>query len=261
MSNLKRWIENGAPVKGDLEEDSYCILRQYFMQKAGRLYLNKDGIVGCKRREEDKVLYKYNAIMLPQLYQTEFLLRSHDQMGHQGTDKIYQRILKRFECPGMKKACEKLVTACLSCKQVKDPRKLRFPLQSIESSEFNEVVQIDQQKKCMTDSGYNQVLVMIDHFTKYAEAVPCITAPAEETCDHLINTWIARLKSSHETLSGGPSSFHDIPSPDEWLSGDAKSDAAVDVEGILFQVHDRLGQIPSTGDGSLQQHATLHHRS
>ena len=33
---------------------------------------------------------------------------------------------------------------------------------------------------------------MIDHFTKYAEAVPCITASAEEACDHLINTWIAR---------------------------------------------------------------------
>ena len=92
----------------------------------------------------------------------------------------------------MKKACEKWVTACLSCQQVKDPRKLRFPLQSIESSELNEVVQIDHQKICMTDNGYNQVLVMIDHFTKYAEAVPCITASAEETCDHLINTWIAR---------------------------------------------------------------------
>ena len=76
----------------------------------------------------------------------------------------------------MKKACEKWVTACLSCQQVKDPRKLRFPLQLIESSEFNEVVQIDHQKISMTDSGYNQVLVMIDHFTKYAEAVPCITA-------------------------------------------------------------------------------------
>ena len=191
-SNLKRWIENGSPDKGDLEEDSYRILRQYFMQKEGRLYLNKDGIVACKRREEDKVLYKYTAIVLPQLYQTELLFRSHDQMGHQGIDKVYQRILKRFEWPGMKKACEKWVTACLSCQQVKDPRKLRFPLQSIESSEFNEVVQIDHQKICMTDNGYNQVLVMIDHFTKYAEAVPCITASAEETCDHLINTWIAR---------------------------------------------------------------------
>ena len=31
-SNLKRWIENGAPDKGDLEEDSYRIRRQFFMQ-------------------------------------------------------------------------------------------------------------------------------------------------------------------------------------------------------------------------------------
>ena len=175
-SNLNRWIEDGALDKGDLEEDSYRILRQYFMQKEGRLYLNKDGVVSCKRREEDKVLYEYNAIVLPQLYQTELLFRSHDQMGHQGIDKVYQRILKRFEWSGTEKACEKWVTACLSRQQVNDPRKLRFPLQSIESSEFNEVVQIDHQKIYMTDSGYNQDLVMIDHFTKYAEAVPCITA-------------------------------------------------------------------------------------
>ena len=103
-SNLKRWIEKGSPDKGDLEEDSYRILRQYFMQKEGRCYLNKDGIVACKRRDEDRVLYKYNAIVLPELYQTELFFRSHDQMGHQGIDKVYQRILKRFEWPGMKKA-------------------------------------------------------------------------------------------------------------------------------------------------------------
>ena len=105
------------------------------------------------------------------------------------------------------KSCEKWVTACLSCQQDKDPRKLRFPLQSIESSEFDEMVQIDHQKICMTDSGYNQVLVNIDHLTKYAEAVPCITASAEETCDHLINTWITRQrvdghKSSNQHVSG-----------------------------------------------------------
>ena len=162
-SNLKRWIENGSPDTGDLEEDYYRILRQYFMQKERRLYLNQDGIVACKRKDEDKVLYKYNAIVWPQLYQTEPLFRSHDQMGHQGIDKVYQRILKRFEWPGMKKACEKWVTACLSCQQVKDPKRLRFLLQSIEPSEKNEVVQIDHKKICMTNSGYDQVLVMIDH--------------------------------------------------------------------------------------------------
>ena len=72
------------------------------------------------------------------------------------------------------------------------PQETEVPLQSIESSGFNEVVQIDHQKICMTVTGYNQVLVMIDHFTKYAEAAPCIRTSAEETCDHLINVWIAR---------------------------------------------------------------------
>ena len=163
------------------------------MQKDGRLYLKQDGIVGCKRREEDMFLYNYNEIVLPQLYQTELVFRPHNQMSHQGFDKVYQRILKRFEWPEMKKASEKWVTACLLYQQVKDPRKLRFLLQSLKSSEFNEVVQIDHQKLCMTDGGYNQVLVMIDHFKKCAEAVPFITDSAKQTCDYLINTCIARL--------------------------------------------------------------------
>ena len=86
-SSLKRWIENGAPDKGDLEEDSYKILKQFYLKRNDLLYLNKDGIVACKRKEEDKVLYKYNSIVLTQLYQTELLFRSHDQMGHQGVDR------------------------------------------------------------------------------------------------------------------------------------------------------------------------------
>ena len=83
-SSLKSWIEIGAPDKGDLEEDSYKILKQFYMKRKDLLYLNKDGIVSCKRKEDDKVLYKYNSIVLPQLYQTELLFRSHDQMDHQG---------------------------------------------------------------------------------------------------------------------------------------------------------------------------------
>ena len=102
-------------------------------------------MVACKRRDEEKILHKHNFIILQQLYQTEVLFRSHDQMGHQGIDKVQQRILHRFDWPGLRKACERWVNACLACLQVKDPRKMKFPLKSVE---FNEVVQI---------------LVIIDH--------------------------------------------------------------------------------------------------
>ena len=88
--------------------------------------------------------------------------------------------------------CEKWISVCLSCQQAKGLGKLRFPLQSIESSGFNEVVQTDHQKIRMTATGYSQVLEMIDHFTKFAEAAPCMTALACEKCNHLINVCIVR---------------------------------------------------------------------
>ena len=191
-SDLSKWIRTGSKEKGELDEDSYKILTQFYKEKKDLLYHTADGVVACKRKDAEKILHKHNLIILPQLYQTELLFRSHDQMGHQGIDKVQQRILHRFDWPGLRKACERWVNACLACLQVKDPRKMKFPLKSVESSEFNEVVQIDHQKICMTESGYNEILVIIDHFTKLAEAVPCQTASAEETCDHLITHWISR---------------------------------------------------------------------
>ena len=55
-SNLKRWIGNGAPDKGDLEEDSYKILKEFHLKRTDLLCLNEDGIVASTRKEEDKVL-------------------------------------------------------------------------------------------------------------------------------------------------------------------------------------------------------------
>ena len=191
-SNLSTWIRTGSKEMGDLKEDSYKILSQFYKDRKDLLYHTADGVVACKRKDEEKILHKHNLIILPQLYQTEVLFRSHDQMGHQGIDKVQQRILQRFDRPGLRKACERWVNACLACLQVKDPRKMKFPLKSVENSEFREVVQIDHQKICMTESGYNQILVIIDHFTNLAEAVPCQTASAEKTCDHLITRWISR---------------------------------------------------------------------
>ena len=69
---------------------------------------------------------------------------------------------------------------------------MKLSLKSVKSSEFNELVQRDHQNIFMTDSGYNQILIIIDPFTKLAEAVPYKTASAEETCDHLITHWISR---------------------------------------------------------------------
>ena len=64
------------------------------------------------------------------------------------------------------------------------------------TSYFNELAQIDHQKVCKTESGYTDILVMIDHYTKLAEAIPCMHYTAEETCNILLNHWISRYGTS-----------------------------------------------------------------
>ena len=66
-NNSKKWIENGAPDKNNLEEDSYKILKQFCLKRKDLLFLKKDGIVACQRKEEDKVLCKYNLIVLAKM--------------------------------------------------------------------------------------------------------------------------------------------------------------------------------------------------
>ena len=92
-SNLSKLIRTGSKEKGELEEDSYKILSQFYKERKDLFYHTADGVVACKRKDEEKILHRHNLIILPQLYQTEVLFRSHDQMGHQGIDKVQQRIL------------------------------------------------------------------------------------------------------------------------------------------------------------------------
>ena len=87
-SNLAKWVQMGAKEKGDLQEDSYMILSQFYKERKDLLYHTADGVVACRRKDKKKILHKHNLIILPQLYQTEVLFRSHDQIGHKGIDKV-----------------------------------------------------------------------------------------------------------------------------------------------------------------------------
>ena len=71
---------------------------------------------------------------------------------------------------------------------------MRFALQNIVSSKFNELVQFDHVKICKSGKGNRYILVIIDYFTKYAEAVPCKAQEmtAEATVLKIPNAWFAR---------------------------------------------------------------------
>ena len=85
--------------------------------------------------------------------------------------------------------------------------------------------------------------------THYWKRIATDSTLVEETCDHLINTWIARhgcpmtfqsdllwrgtYYGAHETFSSSSGS-----SQNKRLSGKTTSDSGVDVEVVLFPIND-----------------------
>ena len=61
---------DGVQREGDLKEDNYKILSQFYKERKDLLYQTADGVVACKRKDEEKILHKHNLIILPQFYQT-----------------------------------------------------------------------------------------------------------------------------------------------------------------------------------------------
>ena len=138
-----------------------------------RLVLNEQDILIYRRTSEEKIGFDYDAIVLPQLYQAEVIFKTHDQEAHQGVNKVTARIQQRFIWPGMHSTIKKEIKSCHVCQNQKGKAKIeKFPLKNIVTSYFNELVQIDHQKICKTESGYTGILVMIDHYLKLAEAIP-----------------------------------------------------------------------------------------
>ena len=110
---------------------------------------------------------------MPQLYQPEILFRAHDAIGHQGIAKVLARIQERHTWPGIRRSVGQYVSQCLTCQQVQNkPSEVWFYLKNIQSGFFNELVQYDHLKICPLDSNNTGILVIFDHFFKFAEAVP-----------------------------------------------------------------------------------------
>ena len=84
-----------------------------------------------------------------------------------------------------------------------------YPLQRINSSNSNDLVQFDHLKLCETTSGSNGLLVIIDHFTKFAEAIPCAhdEYDAQTTAKIIFNKWFARHGTPARMQSDNATNF------------------------------------------------------
>ena len=94
-------------------------------------------------------------------------------MGHLGPERVYQLSKDRFYWPFMKNDIEHFIHNCCRCVKQK-PKHLptREPLQPITSSSPFDLISVDFVHLEQSSGGYEYILVIVDHFTKFAQAYP-----------------------------------------------------------------------------------------
>ena len=160
------------------------------------LLINAKGVLCVKYPKHRGVLHTRPCmIIMPQLHQHEILFKAHDAMGRRGISEVLARIQERHIWPGIQKTIGQNVNQCLTCQQVRDkPGDVKFHLNNIQSGCFKELVQYDHLKICASDSKNTGFLVIIDHFSKFTEAVPCSHEEynAATTSKLILQKWFAR---------------------------------------------------------------------
>ena len=115
--------------------------------------------------------------------------------GHQEIAKVLARIQERHTWPGICKNVGRYVSQCMTCHTVRDkPGDVRFYLKNFQSGYFNELIQYDHMKICPSANKKTAILVIIDHFSKFFEAVPCHNDEYDATTKSrlLLQNWCAR---------------------------------------------------------------------
>ncbi len=109
-------------------------------------------------------------------------------MGHLGRDKTLGRLQEHFYWVGMASAASDYVAKCCWCLRRKTPPNQRSHLVSIAMTQPMELLFMDFLKVELSEAGFENILVVTDHFTMYSMAIPCWNRTAATTVKTLYET-------------------------------------------------------------------------
>ena len=149
---------------------------------------------------KDHVLYKrsynfvgekYLRLIIPRHYQDQVLTMTHNDLGHLGRDKTLSVAQERYFWVGLTKSIDEKIKSCRRCVCAKSPHlPERAPLVSIETTRPLQLVCMDYLSLEESKGRYSNVLVITDHFTKYALAIPTRNQEAKTVAKVLIEHFI-----------------------------------------------------------------------
>ena len=115
-----------------------------------------------------KVLWQ---LVVPKAYRLRALAGCHDDVGHQGRMRTLSLLRERFFWPGMQEEATQYLLKCPRCLRRKSTPQIA-PMQPIYVTQPLELVHMDYLSLKPSKGNIENVLVITDHFTRYALAYP-----------------------------------------------------------------------------------------
>ena len=149
-------------------------------------YSLKDGILHKSSTFNGE---KHDRLVLPDSVKDIVFQAYHDDLGHQGRDRTISLINTRFYFPRLNKFVAEKVRSCGRCIRRKTAPLKAADLVNITSSSPMELVCIDYLSLEMSKGGYENILVITDHFSRFALAVPTRSQKAHVTAKALFENF------------------------------------------------------------------------
>ena len=145
----------------------------------------------------EKVLWQ---LVVPKAYRSRALDGCHDDVGHQGRMRTLSLLRERFFWPGMQTEAIQHILKCTRCLRRKTPSHVA-PLQPIHVTQPLELVHMDYLSLEPSKGNIENVLVITDHFTRYALAYPSKTQTAQATARILWDNFICHYGFPEKFIS------------------------------------------------------------
>ena len=124
----------------------------------------------------------------------------HDQVGHLGKDRVLELLRDRFFWPGMHMDVASYINSCPRCIRRKSQPDTA-PLHNIEATQPLELIHLDYLQIEPSKGNIENVLIVTDHFTRYAQAYPPKSQTALATAKLLWNNFIIHYGFPNKIIS------------------------------------------------------------